>query len=171
MGCRSGGRPGPGYIDELTPEEIAGENYFQLIDEEGKLITITGHRLAAGDRYLAADNRLYEVKAVEQYTARARFKEEIELISRKHRGCCFHYSVQGNRPSRKCAIYIPIRPNAMCPVTAWTVSTGMVDPCRGRAFRDALTAKGIGCYIPITCTFPMTGGLPPLPGYSQPSFA
>lgn len=133
-------------FDELTPEEIAGENYFKLVDEQGKLITVTGHRLRAGDRYLASDNRLYEVSSVEQYTARARFKEQVTLKSPPEASGLLlpAVPVQGSRPSRKIAIYHSHNAESYVPSdgTDSIYGQGGIHAV-GRAFRDALTAKGI----------------------------
>jgi len=67
------------YFDELMPEELREGRYFRVVDEAGRLIVITGRRLRAGDSYLAADNRLYEVYAVEEYLVRARYRETIKI--------------------------------------------------------------------------------------------
>ena len=64
--------------DELTPEEIQKEYYYSIIDQEGKVITVTGRRLFVGDEYLTADNRLYRVYKVEKYTAQARYLKMVE---------------------------------------------------------------------------------------------
>ncbi|HHX86554.1 MAG TPA: hypothetical protein GX693_00055, partial [Firmicutes bacterium] len=133
-------------FDELTPEEIAGENFFQLVDEQGKLITVTGHRLRAGDRYLASDNRLYEVSSVEQYTARALFQEQVVLKAPPEASGLFYQAVpvQGSRPSRKIAIYHSHNAESYVPSdgTDSIYGQGGIHAV-GRAFRDALTAKGI----------------------------
>ena len=66
-------------FDELLPEELQEGHYWRMVDEDGRTIVITGRRLKPGDSYLAENNRLYEVYAVEGYLARARFKEEIKI--------------------------------------------------------------------------------------------
>ena len=60
-------------LTELNEHEIIEERYYELLDEEGKLITLTGRRIRPGDRYLNAENKLYEVYRVHEYTAYARF--------------------------------------------------------------------------------------------------
>lgn len=132
-------------FEELTPQEITGENYFQLVDEQGKLITVTGRRLRIGDRYLASDNRLYEVISVERYIAQACFREQVKLKSPASTSVLLPpvLSTQ-SRPSRKIAIYHSH--NAECYVpsdgTDSIYGHGGIHAV-GRAFRDALTAKGI----------------------------
>ena len=39
-------------LNELDTEEIAAAKYYRLMDEEGKIITVTGRRIRIGDRYL-----------------------------------------------------------------------------------------------------------------------
>lgn len=54
--------------------------YYTWVDEQGRRITYTAIAPAVGDEYITADNRLYEVTAVEENrTVRARFVEEVEL--------------------------------------------------------------------------------------------
>lgn len=67
------------YLDELMPQDLREGRYFRVVDEEGRLLVITGRRLRPGDSYLAADNRLYEVYAVEEYLVRARYRETIKI--------------------------------------------------------------------------------------------
>ena len=50
-----------------------------MVDEKGQTILITGRRLRTRDRFLTADNDLYEVETVEGYLARARFIEKVDL--------------------------------------------------------------------------------------------
>ena len=66
-------------LTELDEKEIAAEKYYRLIDSEGELITITGHRIRPGDRYLDEKNRLFEVRRVRGYTAEARYIRTEEL--------------------------------------------------------------------------------------------
>lgn len=68
---RARGKEPTALLTELKKEEIAAGKYFQLVDEKGKVITITGHRLQRGDQYLDRENRLFTVKQVEGYVARA----------------------------------------------------------------------------------------------------
>lgn len=73
-----GKNPGP-LLTELEKEEIAAGKYFQLVDEKGNLITITGHRLRRGDQYLDGENRLFTVKRVKDYTAYACYTRTEKL--------------------------------------------------------------------------------------------
>ena len=60
-------------LNELDAQEIAAAKYYRLLDEEGKIITVTGRRIRIGDRYLDEKNRLYEVYRVKDYVATARY--------------------------------------------------------------------------------------------------
>ncbi len=66
-------------LTELNEHEIIEERYFEVLDEDGREITVTGRRIRPGDRYLNADNRLYEVYRVHEYTAYARFLRTEQL--------------------------------------------------------------------------------------------
>ncbi len=66
-------------LDEMTQDETEQNRYYRMVDEAGRTLLITGRRLRVGDRYLTADNRLFEVIAVEEYLARARFIENVEI--------------------------------------------------------------------------------------------
>ena len=55
---------GDQLFDELGPEELKSGRYFYMLDEKGRTILTTGHRLRAKDRYLTADNDLYEVESI-----------------------------------------------------------------------------------------------------------
>ncbi len=70
---------GERWLDELTLEELKSGRYFYMVDEKGETILITGRRLRTRDRFLTADNDLYEVETVEGYLARARFIEKVDL--------------------------------------------------------------------------------------------
>jgi len=63
--------------DELLP---IGE-YYTLLDPEGGILLETGRRIYVEDRYLTAQNRLYEVVEVDDVarTARTKLVEEVEL--------------------------------------------------------------------------------------------
>ncbi len=67
------------FFDELTEEEMKESRFYRMVDEAGKTIVITGRLLRKGDRYLASDNSLFEVVSVENYLARARLVERIEI--------------------------------------------------------------------------------------------
>lgn len=71
--------PAEFFLTELTEEEIAGERYFRLVDEEGNTITLTGRRIRPGDRYLDEGNRLFEVYRVEERVAKARYLRTEDL--------------------------------------------------------------------------------------------
>ncbi|HKM42524.1 MAG TPA: stage II sporulation protein P [Limnochordia bacterium] len=60
-------------------EERSDFGYFTLVDEEGQVITMTGRELDPGDRYIAGDNRLFEVVGTEGDTVTVRFRETVKL--------------------------------------------------------------------------------------------
>lgn len=67
------------FFEELLGHD-SSRGFYTWIDEQGTRITYTAIRPAPGDSYIDADNRLYEVVAVEEdRTVRARFVEEVEL--------------------------------------------------------------------------------------------
>jgi stage II sporulation protein P len=62
---------------EITPEDIAAERYFIMVDEDGREITVTGRKIHVGDEYITQENRLYRVFKVEDRVAHARFIREV----------------------------------------------------------------------------------------------
>ena len=68
------GIPYPSWADERTDL-----GYFTLYDEEDTVITMTGRELDPGDRYIAADNRLFEVTGIEGDVVKVGYVETIEL--------------------------------------------------------------------------------------------
>lgn len=87
------------FFDELVSEEIAAGKYFRLIDEKGRLITITGRRIRPGDRYLDEKNRLYEVSSVRGFQATARYLRTEKIKKPERPGTASSYlsnMVKGN---------------------------------------------------------------------------
>ncbi|MEW5785612.1 MAG: stage II sporulation protein P [Bacillota bacterium] len=132
-------------LEELTGDEILEESYFRLVDEDGLTIVITGRRLRVGDGYLAADNRLYEVSAVEGHVARARFVEKIEheFTRESARAPGGEIPVQG-RPAYRIAIYHSHNAESYVPSdgTDSIYGRGGIHDV-GVAFKEALEKKGI----------------------------
>ena len=134
-------------FDELSPEELEGRCYYYMVDEQGRLILVTGRRLRVKDRYLTAENDLYEVDSVENYLARARFIEKVDLITPPDfsTGPVPFLSAQGRAgPAYRIAIYHTH--NAECYVPSDDTDTiygagGIHDV--GLAFKEALEKKGI----------------------------
>ncbi len=58
--------------EPFTGPELDG-GYMTIVDESGRILLETGLSVQPGDAFLAADNRLYEVRTVEGTLARARF--------------------------------------------------------------------------------------------------
>ncbi len=146
---REAGRASAGnqLFDELSPEELKSGRYFYMLDEKGRTILTTGHRLRAKDRYLTADNDLYEVESIKGNLARARFVERVRLteppdISAKPVEAA---PVQKQiSPAYKIALYHTH--NAECYVPSDGTDTvygagGIHDV--GLAFKEALEKKGI----------------------------
>ncbi|MEW6724821.1 MAG: stage II sporulation protein P [Bacillota bacterium] len=61
-------------------EELS-DGHFELVDESGQVILETGLVVEVGDQYLAEDNRLYEVTAVQGGLARCRLVETVDLTA------------------------------------------------------------------------------------------
>ncbi len=58
--------------EPFTGPELS-DGYMTVVDENGRVILETGLAVHPGDGFVAADNRFYEVRAVEGTLARARF--------------------------------------------------------------------------------------------------
>lgn len=68
-----------GLLEEIVSHESAG-GYYTWVDEQDTFITYTAITPVVGDSYIHADNRLYEVEAVDgDKTVRAKFVEQLEL--------------------------------------------------------------------------------------------
>lgn len=68
-----------GLLEEIVSHESAGGHYT-WVDEQDTFITYTAITPVVGDSYIHADNRLYEVEAVDgDKTVRAKFVEQLEL--------------------------------------------------------------------------------------------
>jgi stage II sporulation protein P len=57
------------------------EGFFTLLGEDGEEIFWTGLQLGVGDQVITADNKRYQVTAVNGYQAETRFVEEVRLMS------------------------------------------------------------------------------------------
>jgi len=53
--------------------------FYTLVDEDGRVITMTARHLDVGDAYIAADNRRYEVASISGDEVRVRYTETITL--------------------------------------------------------------------------------------------
>ncbi len=136
-------------LDELLEEERRDSLYYRMVDEDGRCIVTTGRRLKPGDCYLAANNRLYEVYALEGYLARARFKEEIviDLPGGENATGDFAAAIPVQQPAYSIAIYHSHNAESYVP------SDG-ADSIYGRggihdvgvAFKESLRQKGIEVY-------------------------
>jgi len=136
-----------GHGDELSAEELKSGRYFYMIDERGRTILITGRRLGVKDRFLNADNELYEVESVKGNLARARFVERVELNTGW--GCSpggegASPAAQEIKPAYRIAIYHTH--NAECYVpsdgTESVYGTGGIHEV-GLAFKESLEKKGV----------------------------
>ncbi|MEX2356487.1 MAG: stage II sporulation protein P [Thermaerobacterales bacterium] len=59
----------------------AGDNFFQLFDERGRLVTARGHAMRVGDQYIDSVNLFYEIKRVEGRHAFAHTLGTIDLAA------------------------------------------------------------------------------------------
>lgn len=148
-------------FDELTQDEISQGKYFELLDEQGGQITITGRRLFVDDEYITEENKHYRVFKVEGYKAYARFQGIVKLnppasLSRDlsmdseggTRGVSLpgYKAAQGEEGKLKKAIAIYHTHNAESYVpTDGTDSINGEGGIHevGRAFQQALQVKGI----------------------------
>ena len=138
---------GAPQFDELDPAELKSRCYYYMVDEQERLLLVTGHRLRVKDRYLTAQNDLYEVVSVAGYLARARFIETVDLVAPPDfsAGPAPALPVRGPAaPAYKIAIYHTH--NAECYVPSDDTDTiygagGIHDV--GLAFKEALENKGI----------------------------
>lgn len=67
------------YSFAFASQSIVSADHFSLIDENQNLITMCGRELDPGDRYIASDNKVYEVVSIEGQTVSVEYKETIEL--------------------------------------------------------------------------------------------
>ncbi len=131
----------------LEQEEPAGSPYFYMVNEKGRTILITGHRLRAKDRYLTAENDLYEVESVEGYLARARLIRRVRLIDPPgfSAGPSTALPVQSQvRPAYKIALYHTHNAESYVPSdgTDTIYGAGGIHEV-GQAFKEALEKKGV----------------------------
>jgi len=136
-------------LDELLEQERQENLYYRLVDEDGYCIVTTGRRLKPGDCYLAEDNRLYEVYAVEGYLARARFKEkiELELPGGENSSGNLTPALPVQKPAYSIAIYHSHNAESYVPSdgTDSIYGRGGIHDV-GVAFKESLTQKGIEVY-------------------------
>ena len=67
----------------VLAEEEVKDGYFSLIDiKTGKTVMQTGHVVYVGDRFLDADNTLYEVVSVRGNQAQVRVREKVDLAAK-----------------------------------------------------------------------------------------
>lgn len=138
---------GEQLLDELSPEELQKGRYFYMVDEKGRTVLITGHRLRARDRYLTSDNDLYEVTSVKGYLARARLIEKIRLIEPPDFSVvpAPAFPVQSDAgPTYKIALYHSHNAESYVPSdgTDSIYGAGGIHDV-GLAFKNALEKKGI----------------------------
>ncbi|UNC91438.1 stage II sporulation protein P [Candidatus Contubernalis alkaliaceticus] len=149
-------------FDELTPEEIAQGKYFELLDEQGRQLTVTGRRWSVNDEFIAQDNRHYKVFKVEGYKAYGRYQGKVQLtppanLSRtlsenfeeaaggiNPYGTEFVQEDEGGELKKAIAIYHTHNAESYVP----TDGTDSIDGEGGihevgRAFQQALEEKGI----------------------------
>lgn len=65
----------------VSGEEERKDGHYSMVDQEGRVICRTAHRLERGDEYLTADNSLYRVESVEGDRAHVRFVKRVQLTA------------------------------------------------------------------------------------------
>lgn len=138
---------GEELFDELTAEELKSGRFFAMIDEQGRTVLITGRRLRAKDRFLNAENELYEVVSVEGYLARARLVEKVTLETAFSLADATGEAapVQKEiRPAYKIAVYHSHNAESYVPSdgTDSIYGAGGIHDV-GQAFKEALEKKGV----------------------------
>lgn len=136
-------------MDELFGDEVREGQYYRMIDEDGKILMITGRRLQVGDTYLTGENKLYEVFEVEEFTARVRQDDEFEFTG----GTPFAASLQGDgerpvqaeiEPSFLIGIYHSHNAESYVPSEGTDSIYGKGGIHRvGRVFKESLEEKGV----------------------------
>lgn len=68
------------WLGSIVNSGAAGLKYYNIVDETGQVVYITGWEVKAGDQFLTADNKRYEVVSVgEDYTAWSRYIGSVEM--------------------------------------------------------------------------------------------
>ena len=137
---------GEELFDELTADELRSGRFFAMVDEQGRTVLITGRRLGVKDRFLNADNELYEVISVDGYLARARFVEKVTLDTAPGSAAAEGVAPvqQEIRPAYKIAIYHSHNAESYVPSdgTDSIYGAGGIHGV-GLAFKEALEKKGV----------------------------
>ncbi|MCE5286219.1 MAG: stage II sporulation protein P [Pelosinus sp.] len=134
----------------FAPISFAAEvSYFNIIDETGNIVYITGWQVKVGDQCLTAENKRYEVISVAGNTAKARFIGDVNM-SLYMPGNTFNYagllgvSVANAQDSGKVAIYHTHSDESYVPTDGKESILGDGGIYKvGDAFASALKAQGL----------------------------
>jgi stage II sporulation protein P len=130
-------------VDELNLKDVSQQGYHRMVDQQGKVIMQTGHRLTVGDQYLTVDNRLYEVFKIEGRTAHARYLKTDKMTSAAISATSPSALVQAE-PNYCIAIFHTHNDESYVPTDGTHSIEGEGGIHRvGAAFKRALEAKGI----------------------------
>lgn len=69
-------------LSNASAEEEIREGWYTMRDERGFVILQTGLKMGVGDRFIAEDNRMYEVVRITGTNADARLIEKVELAEK-----------------------------------------------------------------------------------------
>lgn len=88
---------------ELAAGDELLSGYMTVIDEQGIIVLQTGHEVHLGDEYIAEDDTLYEITAVEGTIARCRAMEKVS--AQAPNDAIFVQAPPPDAPKPKIAIY------------------------------------------------------------------
>lgn len=121
-------------------------NYYNIVDEDGNVVFITGWPVKVGDQCLTDSNKRYEVVALEGNTAKARFIGSINLSQYKLSDIAslWPFSVAKAEGNGKVAIYHTHSDESYVPTDGKESILGAGGIFKvGDAFKSALEAKGL----------------------------
>lgn len=58
----------------------AAGSYYNMVDDSGKVVYVTGWKIRVGDEFLTGDNKRYEITSIEGQTAKVKFIGAINLV-------------------------------------------------------------------------------------------
>ncbi len=135
----------------VTSGYAGSSNYFNVVDEAGNIVYVTGWEMQVGDECLTADNKRYEVISIEGNTAHARFVGEVNLsqyLDNEQKsawwGQLLQPSVAKAQGTGKVAIYHTHSDESYVPSDGEESIWGSGGIYKvGDAFKKALEAKGV----------------------------
>lgn len=67
------------FLAMLMP--IAQASYYEIFDENGHCVYVTGWKVRSGDQFITADNKRYQIDHVDERRATARFIGEVAQVA------------------------------------------------------------------------------------------